>query len=85
MRPVPEEWQQQGLRLARQRSHSDVPMMPEDEGQMPFRGIDGNDEEVGQWQEAQGEQDISDHGHDIAVRGRKVQEDEESSGRRGEH
>ena len=85
MRPVPEEWQQQGLRLARQRSHSDVPTMPEDEGQMPFQGIDGNDEEVGQQREAQGERDVGNCGRDVAVRGRKAQEDEESGGQRGEH
>ena len=54
--------------------------MPEDEGQMLLRGIDGDDEEVSQQGEVQRERDISDHGCDVAVRGQKAQEDKEGSG-----
>ncbi|KIM66948.1 hypothetical protein SCLCIDRAFT_21713 [Scleroderma citrinum Foug A] len=53
----------------------------EDEGQVPLRGIGGDDDEVGQQGEMQRERDVSDCGCDVAVRGRKAQEDEEGGGR----
>ena len=59
--------------------------MSKNEGQVSLRGVDGNNEEVSQQQEAQGERDVGNCGHDIAVRGQKVQEDEESGGQRSKH
>ena len=45
--------------------------MSKNEGQVSLQGVDGNDEEVGQRQEVQGERDVSDHGHNVAWGGEK--------------
>ena len=72
MRLVPEERWQQGLHFAWQRLHSDMPTVPENESQVSLQGVDGNDEEVGQWREVQGERDIGNRGCDVAAGGRKA-------------
>ncbi|KIM60183.1 hypothetical protein SCLCIDRAFT_26829 [Scleroderma citrinum Foug A] len=63
------------------KSRGGTPRVTEDEGQVPLRGIGGDDDEVGQQGEMQRERDVSDCGCDVAVRGRKAQEDEEGGGR----
>ena len=65
-----EEWWQQGM--LQQCTDTDLQSVSKNESQVLLRGVDGNDEEVGQWWEVQGEWDIGNRGHDIAVRGQKA-------------
>ena len=62
VRPMLYKQQQQGVLLAQQCTDTNLQSVSKYESQMLLRVVDSNNEEVCQWQEAQGEWDVGDHG-----------------------